>query len=45
MTIANYEKEEMKKLHGQYKHFCPEFDGMAIDETCPEFEYCICYER
>jgi len=45
MTIAHYEQDEMKKLTGQYKHYCPEFDGMAIDETCPEFEYCECYER
>lgn len=31
-----------KKLKGQYKHFCPDWDYMAIDETCPEFEACGC---
>jgi hypothetical protein len=45
MSIKHYEQEQMEKLTGQYRHYCPEFDGMAIDETCPEFEYCLCYER
>lgn len=29
-------------LTGNYKHFCPEFDYLPIDDTCSEFEYCIC---
>lgn len=29
-------------LTGRYKHYCPDWDYMAIDETCPEFESCLC---
>ena len=32
------------KLTGKFKHFCLEWDGMAIDETCPEFESCLCFK-
>lgn len=31
-----------KTLTGKYKHFCAEFDYLPIDETCTEFEYCLC---
>ena len=31
------------KLTGEKKHFCPEWDGMAIDENSPEFEACSCF--
>lgn len=31
-------------LTGDWKHYCHEWDGMAIDETCPEFEACLCFE-
>ena len=31
-----------QQLHGTYKHYCPEWDYMVIDETCPEFECCLC---
>jgi len=27
---------------GKFKHFCPDWDYMAIDETCPEFDACTC---
>lgn len=27
----------------KHKHFCYEWDGLEIDETCPEFEVCVCY--
>jgi hypothetical protein len=30
-------------LTGSKKHFCPEWDFMPIDETCKEFECCLCY--
>jgi hypothetical protein len=30
------------RLEGKKKHFCPDWDFMAIDETCPEFEACTC---
>lgn len=36
------ESEAFKNLKGVKKHFCPEWDYMAIDETCPEFEACSC---
>lgn len=29
-------------LQGKYKHYCPDWDFMAIDETCPEFDACTC---
>lgn len=31
-----------KVLTGKYSHWCPEFDYLPIDETCIEFEYCLC---
>lgn len=36
------ENEAFKSLRGVKKHFCPDWDYMAIDETCPEFECCSC---
>lgn len=36
------ESEAFNKLKGVKKHFCPDWDYMAIDETCPEFESCHC---
>jgi len=36
------ENEAYKKLQGKFKHFCPDWDFMAIDENCPEFEACTC---
>lgn len=30
-------------LTGKYKHYCPEWDGLPIDETCPEFSGCVCF--
>ena len=32
-------------LNGKYKHFCYEWDGLEIDETCPEFAYCTCFDE
>lgn len=31
-----------KVLTGEKGHWCPEFDDLPIDETCPEFEFCRC---
>jgi hypothetical protein len=31
-------------LAGKFKHFCHEWDGLEIDETCPEFSCCSCFE-
>lgn len=33
---------ELAALSGKQKHFCPDWDYMAIDETCREFEACTC---
>ena len=29
-------------LTGKYKHYCPDFDFLPMDETCWEFEFCLC---
>ena len=36
------ESEVFKRLKGLKKHFCPDWDYMAIDETCDEFQACCC---
>jgi hypothetical protein len=40
----NREELELKKLTGKFAHQCYEWDGMAIDETMPEFESCLCFK-
>lgn len=40
--MRDYEKEVFERLQGELKHFCPDWDGMAIDETMPEIEGCTC---
>lgn len=30
-------------LTGDYKHYCPDWDDLPIDETCGEFGGCTCY--
>lgn len=32
-----------KVLTGEFRHFCPEFDYLPIDETVFEFQFCDCY--
>lgn len=27
------------------EHYCPEWDYMLIDSTCPEYEVCTCYPK
>ena len=35
----------LSKIHKpKYKHFCHEWDGLEIDEFCPEFSCCSCFE-
>jgi hypothetical protein len=29
-------------LTGGYRHWCPDWDYLPIDETCEEFKCCIC---
>jgi hypothetical protein len=30
-------------LDGAHAHWCPDWDYLPIDETCQEFESCICF--
>lgn len=32
-------------LDGDFVHWCSEWDDLPIDETLPEFEFCICYTQ
>ena len=32
-------------LTGKYTHWCAEWDYLPIDETCGEFECCLCYDN
>jgi hypothetical protein len=32
-----------KVLTGKYRHWCYEWDELPIDDTCEEFECCICF--
>lgn len=34
-----------KILTGQSAHRCYDWDGLPIDETCDEFDCCICYKK
>lgn len=38
----DYEKSVYDKLTGKLKHYCPDWDFMAIDENSPEFSACTC---
>ncbi len=29
-------------LTGNHRHWCHEWDGLPIDDTCEEFDACIC---
>ena len=41
----DHEVEVMKTLKGKFKHYCVEWDSMAIDETSPEFDACMCFDE
>lgn len=30
-------------LQGTFRHWCPDWDDLPIDETCGEFLNCTCY--
>ena len=34
-----------RTLTGKYAHCCVEWDDMPIDETCKEFEACLCFNE
>jgi hypothetical protein len=36
--------ESLRQKTGAKAHLCPEWDFLAIDETCPEFEACLCFK-
>lgn len=38
----NYERLRFLKLTGNLRHYCPDWDFMAIDENCPEMQCCTC---
>ena len=38
----HHEQQAFQRLQGSHKHFCPEWDGRAIDETMTEFQSCLC---
>lgn len=31
-------------MESPYKHECPEWDFLEIDENDPEFEFCHCFD-
>lgn len=39
------DKEQVifNQLKGELKHYCPDWDYLAIDEFAPEFEACTCF--
>lgn len=41
----DHEAIAFAKLTGKAKHYCPDWDDMAIDETMPEIEACCCSFR
>lgn len=42
MIQNNLEEARLRLLNGKCKHYCPDWDGLAIDEFCPEFECRTC---
>lgn len=38
------EDSKFSRLNGKHKHYCMEWDQMAIDASCPEYECCRCYK-
>lgn len=39
------EEAIFKTLKGKFKHFCYDWDFMAIDETFPEWDACTCFDQ
>lgn len=40
--MDDYEARQFQKLTGEFRHYCPDWDYMAIDEHCPEISGCTC---
>lgn len=34
---------DVSQLTGKFAHYCWDWDGMEIDETCHEFTCCTCH--
>ena len=47
VTMDELDKESLKTrghtLAGKYRHWCNEFDGLPVDESCFEFKFCLCF--
>ena len=41
----SYEESVYARLKGKFTHYRYEWDVMAIDEACAEFEACLCFNR
>ena len=35
-------RDRGRVLTGKFAHYCNEWDGMTVDETCAEFAACLC---
>lgn len=40
--LRDIEAKAYERLDPLTRHHCPDWDGMAIDKTCPEYECCTC---
>jgi hypothetical protein len=40
--MDDYESRQFAKLAGTKRHYCPDWDYMAIDEHCSEIDGCTC---
>jgi len=43
VSKVNHEELVFAQLTGKYKHYCSDWDEMAIDENCAEFASCTCF--
>lgn len=40
--MIDHERDAFAKLTGKFRHYCHDWDGMAIDQNCHEFTCCQC---
>lgn len=43
--IEDCKKWYGRVLTGRFAHWCYDWDGLPIDETCKEFEVCCCFPK
>jgi hypothetical protein len=36
-------QERGRILRGRYAHYCDDWDGLTVDETCDEWDTCTCF--